>query len=132
MKKFKKFLGIALCLLIVCSTAAISAFAVSNDVDLIKSDTASYSDSYFAYGGYINSTTKCHAVSNGLMRAQCEYRKSYSLNWISDIRIFIEPGKSAPTTYSSRFTSGYHWRLALSRKDINSSVSGVGTIYYIN
>lgn len=132
MKKSKKWLASIFCVLFVSVFLTSTVCAVSNSVDLIQGDSASYSDDYFAYGAYINYRTKNHSVSKGDMRAQFEYRKSYSLNWISDERVFIAPGASSVTKYSSQFNGGYHWRLALSPRNSNEKVSGVGTIYYVN
>lgn len=87
------------------------------------------------------------------MRAQFEYRNSYSFNsysfnWVSDSRLFISPGKTVVTTgksgsatdyydsktgrfNSSKFNDGRHFRLALS-PERRKSVSGTAKIYYYN
>ncbi len=133
MKYFKKITIVLVCLCAIIFTSIVASAAVySNSVDLVRTKSAAYSDKHFAYGGYINSTTECHDVSTQRMRAQFEYRVSYSLDWISDRRIFVDIGSSASTFSSSQFTSGKHFRLALSPESGDSGAQGVGIIYYNN
>lgn len=134
MNKIKKAFSIFFCgLIIMLSCVVIGSAYYTNSVDLVKGKSAAYSDSHFAYGGFVNNTTYCHDVSAQKMRVQFEYRTSYSLSWISDARIFVAAGASAPFFKSSQFSSGKHFRLALSPEDTSKkTVSGVGRIYYYN
>lgn len=148
MKKFMKNIFVIFLTVFTILTVTICAYAKSNAISLDKGGSRAYSDSYYATGAYIGEDTKCHAVSSKRLRAQFEYRKSYSLNWVSDSRLFISPGKTVVTTAkstsdlayydsvkkrfnSSHFNDGRHFRLALSPES-ERAVSGTARIYYDN